>query len=113
KVLLSNASIHSLIERAEAVYKVNSGVGLEALLHEKPVVVTGKCDYMYAATVVQTPHALRTKDVHVRYLARQARTIMWYARRHLWTTSKRSPRDSAANHRINAPVQAPAPAEEH
>src|SRR5690606_11683009 len=30
KILLSNASIHTLIERAEAVYTVNSGVGLEA-----------------------------------------------------------------------------------
>lgn len=49
----SNASIHQLISNADAVFTVNSGVGLEALLHFKPVVVTGACDYAYA---VKTAH---------------------------------------------------------
>ncbi|NBF16474.1 capsule biosynthesis protein [Pseudomonas sp. Fl4BN2] len=45
---MSNASVHDLISGAKAVFTVNSGVGLEALLHRRPVVVTGECDYSYA-----------------------------------------------------------------
>ncbi|MNP27298.1 Capsule polysaccharide biosynthesis protein [compost metagenome] len=45
---ISDASVHDLIADAKAVFTVNSGVGLEALLHQKPVVVTGDCDYSYA-----------------------------------------------------------------
>lgn len=40
-------SVHALIEGADAVFTVNSGVGLESLMHLKPVVVTGDCDYRY------------------------------------------------------------------
>ena len=43
----SKADIHSLIENAKAVFVINSGVGMEALWHEKPVVVGGSCDYKY------------------------------------------------------------------
>jgi len=42
---MSDASVHDLISGANAVFTVNSGVGLEALLHGRPVVVTGECDY--------------------------------------------------------------------
>jgi tetratricopeptide (TPR) repeat protein len=45
---LSDASVHDLIAGAKAVFTVNSGVGLEALLHGRPVIVTGECDYSYA-----------------------------------------------------------------
>jgi len=43
----TNASIHSIIEGSRAVFTVNSGVGLESLMHLKPVVVSGGCDYAY------------------------------------------------------------------
>lgn len=43
-------SIHDLIENAAAVVTVNSGVGFEALLHEKPVVNFGQTDYHWATT---------------------------------------------------------------
>lgn len=48
KIQISTASVHDLISGAQTVFTVNSGVGLEALLHKKPVVVTGSCDYAYA-----------------------------------------------------------------
>ncbi len=44
---ISNASIHDIIKDSEVVFTVNSGVGLESLIHLKPVVVTGDCDYLY------------------------------------------------------------------
>ena len=40
-----DASIHDLIAHSTAVYTVNSGVGLEAILHGKPVVTFGRADY--------------------------------------------------------------------
>ncbi|MNF47300.1 Capsule polysaccharide biosynthesis protein [compost metagenome] len=42
---MSDDSVHDLISGANAVFIMNSGVGLEALLHGRPVVVTGECDY--------------------------------------------------------------------
>jgi len=44
----TNASIHSIIEGAKAVFTVNSGVGLESLMHLKSVIITGEADYAYA-----------------------------------------------------------------
>ena len=41
----SNANIHDLIGNSVAVVTINSGVGFEALLHEKPVVTFGKVEY--------------------------------------------------------------------
>ena len=40
-----NASIHDLIEHCQAVYTLNSGVGHEAILHGKPVVMFGRAEY--------------------------------------------------------------------
>ena len=45
---LSDASVHDLISGAKSVFTVNSEVGLEALLHGRPVVITGEADYAYA-----------------------------------------------------------------
>jgi CDP-glycerol glycerophosphotransferase (TagB/SpsB family) len=47
-IIVSNASIHDLISNAKAVFVANSGVGLEALMHMKPVVTTGESNYSYA-----------------------------------------------------------------
>lgn len=57
KIQISTASVHDLISGAQTVFTVNSGVGLEALLHKKTVVVTGSCDYAYAVAA-----QARTKD---------------------------------------------------
>lgn len=40
-----DANIHSLIQGAEGVVVINSGVGFESLIHGKPVVTFGNCDY--------------------------------------------------------------------
>jgi hypothetical protein len=59
-IIVSKASIHSLISGAEAVFTVNSGVGLEALIHGRPVVASGLCDYAYAAACVRNAGELET-----------------------------------------------------
>jgi UDP-N-acetylglucosamine:LPS N-acetylglucosamine transferase len=58
-IIVSNDSIHRLIKGAEAVFLVNSGVGVEALIHKKAVVACGRCDYAYAATTVKTKQELQ------------------------------------------------------
>ncbi|MGO2018228.1 capsular polysaccharide export protein, LipB/KpsS family [Psychrobacter sp.] len=58
-IVVSDASIHNIIENAKAVFVVNSGVGFESLMHLKPVVVCGQCDYAYAVSnQVKTPTEL-------------------------------------------------------
>ena len=52
RIIISNSSVHHLIKGAKAVITVNSGVGLEAIIHNKPVIITGKSDYYYAATAI-------------------------------------------------------------
>lgn len=42
---ISNANIHELIELSSAVYTINSGVGFEALFHNKPIVTFGRVEY--------------------------------------------------------------------
>lgn len=45
--VISNASVHQLIAKSSAVCVVNSGVGIEALAHLKPVYLFGKADYRH------------------------------------------------------------------
>ena len=44
-VFLLNENVHSLISAAHAVIVINSGVGFEGLIHGKPVITLGSCDY--------------------------------------------------------------------
>ena len=53
-VVLSSHNIHDLIAKSRVVVTVNSGVGAEALLHDKPVITTGRSDYTRATTLVKT-----------------------------------------------------------
>ena len=41
----TTSSIHDIIPGAQAVVTLNSGVGFESLLYEKPVVCLGRADY--------------------------------------------------------------------
>jgi capsule polysaccharide modification protein KpsS len=42
---VDNVSIHDLIPQAKAVIVVNSGTGMETLLHKTPIVTFGRCEY--------------------------------------------------------------------
>ncbi|MYL15296.1 hypothetical protein GLW36_01345 [Halorubrum terrestre] len=53
QIHIVDRSIHDLIENAAAVVTVNSGVGFEALLHEKPVINFGQTDYHWATTTFE------------------------------------------------------------
>jgi Capsule polysaccharide biosynthesis protein len=46
-VFVMNENIHSLISESKGVIVINSGVGFESLIHGKPVVTMGACDYQW------------------------------------------------------------------
>jgi hypothetical protein len=48
---VTDYNIHDLIDHACATYVINSGTGQEAMLHDRPVVIFGRCDY--EAAVIQ------------------------------------------------------------
>lgn len=58
-VTLTTASIHDILPRARAVVTINSGVGLEALIHERPVILAGRAEYAYACAQVSSVEELR------------------------------------------------------
>lgn len=49
---IDNISIHQLLSCCSAVFTVNSGVGLEALLHSKKVYTFGNADYSSVSTKI-------------------------------------------------------------
>ena len=81
----STASVHDLIGHSEAVYVINSGVGFEAILHNKPVVTFGWTEYD-AVTMHGSLAALDRAWESVRAsrpdrrLASYKRFVDWYCR---------------------------------
>ena len=81
----STASVHDLIGHSDAVYVINSGVGLEAILHNKPVVTFGQVEYD-AVSIHGDLAALDRvwKDVQAsdpdQRLASYRRFVDWYCR---------------------------------
>ena len=59
RVLVSDGSIHDILPRARSVVTVNSGVGLEALLHGRHVITVGQSEYGVATTRCRTKAELR------------------------------------------------------
>jgi len=50
-VYVADANFNELVEKSQAMFVLNGGSGQEAMLHEKPVVCFGRCDY--APAVIQ------------------------------------------------------------
>lgn len=60
KIKVVTAPIQSLLAGAKLVITANSGVGLEALLMHKPLIVTGESDYSYPLPVCKDERDLLT-----------------------------------------------------
>lgn len=56
-------SVHDLIKNCEAVFCVNSGVGMEALIHLKPVFHFGEAEYSQAAIKVKNGNIQEAWDL--------------------------------------------------
>ncbi|MFQ5784512.1 MAG: hypothetical protein ACE5H8_06780 [Alphaproteobacteria bacterium] len=84
-VYWSMASVHDLIAHSDAVYVINSGVGFEAMLHNKPVVTFGQVEYDAVsihgdiAALDRTWQAVQGSDPAQR-LAAYRRFVDWYCR---------------------------------
>ena len=59
KVHIVDNSIHDIIPHASAVITVNSGVGLESMLHRIPVYTTGVCEYQWITRSIKSKEELK------------------------------------------------------
>ena len=99
-VAMMDENIHSLIAGAAGVVVLTSGVGFESLIHGKPVVTLGRCDYRWA-TFRSTPDCLDAACAYVREYSsaqRQAADnfVYYYCHHHAYLTTEAAMRDSTA-----------------
>jgi CDP-glycerol glycerophosphotransferase (TagB/SpsB family) len=86
-VYWSSASVHDLIAYSDAVYVINSGVGFEALLQNKPVVTFGRVEYDAVSIhgdlrrLDRTWEVVRNSDPFQR-IATYKKFVDWYCRRY-------------------------------
>lgn len=59
RVIISEDTTHSIIDKCSAIFTVNSDVGFEALLHLKPVITTGFSSYNVATCLIQNDLELK------------------------------------------------------
>lgn len=92
-VVVSEHSVHDLIEAAEMVVTQNSAAGFEALMQKKPVVTCAKSDYRHATLTAQNPKDLRDAlDYGVDAMAGfpYAKYLYWFLHRNLLEPAKDS-----------------------
>lgn len=65
-VIISHGSVHQIIKDATAVFTVNSGVGFEALLHNKPVFCSGHSDYHWVTHRIKTADDIKNFEEKVK-----------------------------------------------
>ena len=83
----TDISIHDLIPQAKAVIVVNSGTGMETLLHKTPVVTFGRCEYDCVSNRATTDNIVDIlKDPKFDEKAVRAFFETWYE----WTYDTRS-----------------------
>jgi hypothetical protein len=93
-VFLLNENVHSLISAAHAVVVINSGVGFESLIHGKPVITLGACDYQwmtFRATVCDLDAAWDFAGAYSEQQRLQGfRFIHYYYHQHAYLNSAQS-----------------------
>lgn len=97
RVNQSYSSIHTIIAKALAVCVINSGVGAEALLHEKPVYVFGRADYMAGCFVCRQPGDFTAQfAVGATVLTRDELRKFWFLLRKRYAVDLRDRKKAAA-----------------
>ena len=68
-IWMNNININTLLEKCLAVFTVNSGVGLEGILHEKPIFCYGRSDYASVSHKIDSYESIdqswRQKDRYI------------------------------------------------
>ncbi|MFT7604254.1 MAG: hypothetical protein ACI8VT_001828 [Saprospiraceae bacterium] len=75
-VFLYEGNIHDFIDRSEGVIVINSGVGFESLIHGKPVVTLGACDYQQV-TFKATEERLDEARDYIYNYSREQSIMTW------------------------------------
>ncbi|PRA48163.1 hypothetical protein CQ062_22430 [Ochrobactrum sp. MYb68] len=95
---IASGNIHKLISRSVAVCVVNSAVGSEALLHNKPVYVFGKCEYMKACFVCSKKGDFdRMFVLNKRKLSKTKLYRFWYYLKNLYAIDVASTEEGREN----------------
>lgn len=88
-VFCLDGNIHDLIANSRGVFTINSGVGFESLVHGKPVVTFGNCDYKWvtfradAGSLGEAREFVFSQPDHI---ARQAsKFVYYYCTRHAFS----------------------------
>ncbi|MGI3167793.1 hypothetical protein ACRARG_01485 [Pseudooceanicola sp. C21-150M6] len=77
---ISLANIHDILGAASRVVTINSAVGVEAYMHEKPVILCGQADFHHIATEARDPVELAEALVAPPPDVDFRRYIDWYFR---------------------------------
>jgi hypothetical protein len=113
-IIVSKASIHSLIAGAELVFTVNSGVGLEALIHGRPVVVSGLCDYAYAAACARNVEELEAAIANAEPNGiRGLEFLYYYTRVHAFKPSETRRLEERVDAWLDQPIERPSATPAH
>jgi Capsule polysaccharide biosynthesis protein len=110
-IVVSDASIHSLIAGAEIVFTVNSGVGLEAMVHGRPVIVSGLCDYSYGVQCVRNAEelALAVEQGGRKQEINALEFLYYYTHRHAFKVSDLGRLGARVDEWLDAPLHADRP----
>jgi hypothetical protein len=84
---IEDVNIHDIIPHARAVVVVNSGTGMETLLHKRPIVTFGRCEYDCVSNKATTDNIVDIlRDPKFDEKAVRAFFASWYE----WTYDSRS-----------------------
>lgn len=101
RVTQAYSGIHAIILKAVAVCFVNSVVGAEAMLHEKPVYVFDRADYMAGCFVCRQPG-----DFAAQFVAGESRLTGDELRKFWFLLRKRCAIDLRGRERAAAEIEA-------
>ena len=89
RVTVTQANIHDILAAASVVVTINSAVGIEAMLHGRPVVLCGKADFHHAAVTVFSPAGLSAgiAEAEARLWPHDG-FLTWYFSRHCLQAGK-------------------------
>ena len=79
RVIVTDANLHDILDRAAVTVTINSAVGLESMLHRVPVVLCGQADFHHCAVTARAPDRLDAAIAAAQATAWPfARYLYWY-----------------------------------
>ena len=85
---IEGVNIHDIMSKAKAVVVVNSGTGMEALLHRRPVITFGRCEYDCVTNQATTVNIV---DILKNPVFNEKEVRAFFASWYNWTYDSRNP----------------------